>query len=146
MRLLSALLIGLLFGMGILVSGMCDPAQVLNFFDVAGPWDPSLAFVMAGGLAVNLVGYRLAFARTEPVLGGQFELPATTPVTSRLLLGAAVFGIGWGLSVFCPGGLLPVLGIGRSEPLLFFAGMLATMYASRHFLQHRTSRHAPRTS
>lgn len=131
MPVLAALLIGLLFGSGILVSGMSNPAKVVNFFDLAGAWDPSLAFVMGGGLLVNLVGYRLAFRRRAPILAPSFSLPSLTRVDAALVGGAAIFGVGWGLSGVCPGGLVPVLGIGRGEPLLFLAGLLAGIAAAR---------------
>jgi uncharacterized protein len=137
MPIFSALLIGLLFGVGILLSGMGNPAKVLNFFDVAGSWDPSLAFVMGGALLVNVVGTRLALGRGKPLLDSSFHLPKLTRIDATLLGGAAVFGIGWGLSGFCPGGLLPVLGLGRVEPLLFFAGLVAGMLAAR-FAQARS--------
>ena len=131
MPIVAALLIGLVFGCGILVSGMSNPAKVVNFFDVAGAWDPSLAFVMGGGLLVNLVGYRLALRRPAPLLMPSFSLPALTRVDAALVGGSAVFGIGWGLSGVCPGGLIPVLGTGRSEPLLFLAGLLAGIVVAR---------------
>lgn len=131
MPIVAALLIGLVFGCGILVSGMSNPAKVVNFFDVAGAWDPSLAFVMGGGLLVNLVGYRLALRRPAPLLMQSFSLPALTRVDAALVGGSAVFGIGWGLSGVCPGGLIPVLGTGRSEPLLFLAGLLAGIVVAR---------------
>ena len=131
MPMVAALIIGLIFGCGILVSGMSNPAKVVNFFDVAGAWDPSLAFVMGGGLLVNLVGYRLAFRRQAPLLMSAFSLPSLTRVDAALIGGSAVFGIGWGLSGVCPGGLVPVLGTGRSEPLLFLAGLLAGIMVAR---------------
>lgn len=124
MPVVVGLLIGSLFGLGILLSGMSNPAKVLNFFDVAGHWDPSLAFVMAGGLLVNVIGYRLILKRPGPVLMPAFNLPEITRVDAALVGGSAVFGIGWGLSGVCPGGLVPVLGIGRAEPLIFLAGLL----------------------
>lgn len=131
MRILAAPMLGMLFGLGILISGMGNPAKVLNFFDVAGSWDPSLAFVMAGGLLVNVLGHQFVMRRSAPMLAQQFELPATSPVTGTLIGGAAVFGIGWGLSGFCPGGLIPVLGLGRSGPLLFLLGLLVGLGAAR---------------
>lgn len=131
MPVIAALLIGLLFGCGILVSGMSNPAKVVNFFDVAGAWDPSLAFVMGGGLLVNLVGYALVLRRKAPLLEPAFSLPTLTRVDAALVGGSAVFGIGWGLSGVCPGGLVPMLGTGRSAPLLFFAGLLAGIVAAR---------------
>lgn len=132
MPVIAALLLGLLFGFGILLSGMGNPAKVLNFFDVAGTWDPSLAFVMAGGLLVNAIGYRVVLKRPRPLLQAEFSLPATRPIEPSLVAGAAVFGIGWGLSGFCPGGLLPVLALGRSGPWLFFLGLVLGIAVARH--------------
>lgn len=132
MPLLAAFAIGLVFGTGILVSGMSNPAKIINFFDVAGAWDPSLAFVMAGGLLVNTIGYALVLLRRKPLLLDRFELPSTTPVTPHLVGGATVFGIGWGLTGFCPGGVVPVLAIGRSEPIIFLFGMIAALIAIRY--------------
>ncbi len=131
MHILAALALGVLFGVGILISGMSNPAKILNFFDVAGTWDPSLAFVMGGGLMVNFIGYRLALARSKPVLMQAFELPTATQITPTLMGGAAVFGIGWGLSGFCPGGLIPVLAIGGGKPWIFLAGLIAGILAVR---------------
>jgi uncharacterized protein len=142
MQVFSALLVGLLFGVGILLSGMGNPAKVLNFFDVAGTWDPSLAFVMGGALLVNVIGMRVVLGRSKPLLDNGFHLPKLTRIDAPLLGGAAVFGLGWGLSGFCPGGLLPVLGLGRVEPLLFFAGLVAGMLAAR-FAQARRVTPAP---
>ena len=97
---------GLVFGIGLVVSGMSDPAKVLNFLDVATigtTWDPSLAFVMGGASVTAFIGYRLAWRRVAPVLHGGFELPSTTTIDRPLLAGAALFGIGWGIGGFCPG-------------------------------------------
>ena len=112
MRILSAFAIGLIFGLGITVSGMINPAKVLNFFDIAGTWDPSLAFVMAGALAVAIPGYRLALGRPAPAFEPRFQLPDTRVIDRRLVLGSATFGIGWGIAGFCPGGALPAIGTG----------------------------------
>jgi uncharacterized membrane protein YedE/YeeE len=131
MQALLAFLIGLIFGTGILVSGMGNPAKVLNFFDFAGTWDPSLALVMGGALAVTAIGYRFVLGWPRPLLSPRFHLPVLTKIDTPLIAGSAVFGIGWGLSGFCPGGLVPVLGLGRIEPLLFFAGLIAGLTATR---------------
>jgi uncharacterized protein len=131
MPMIAAFALGILFGLGILISGMSNPAKVLNFFDVAGSWDPSLAFVMGGGLAVNLIGYWLVLRRKKPLLLSAFELPRMTPITVPLVAGAAVFGLGWGLSGFCPGGLIPILAIGGRGPLLFLVGLIAGLLAVR---------------
>ncbi|NKX63818.1 MULTISPECIES: DUF6691 family protein [Stappiaceae] len=130
MKLLSAFAIGLLFGCGILISGMGDPAKVLNFFDVAGTWDPSLAFVMGGALLVTAIGYRLVFRMNTPLLAQGFNLPSRTDLDAKLIGGSAVFGIGWGLSGFCPGGLVPVLGLGM-EPLLTAGAIVAGILTAR---------------
>lgn len=130
--LLSALAAGLLFGFGIAVSGMINPAKVLNFFDLAGTWDPSLAFVMGGGLGTAALGYRLLFARRErPLLAQTFSLPIRQNVDLPLIGGAAVFGVGWGIAGFCPGGAIPALGLGYGETFLFFAALIAGIVAAR---------------
>jgi len=130
MRLLTAFAFGLLFGCGILISGMGDPAKVLNFFDIAGTWDPSLAFVMAGALLVTAIGYRLVFRMRAPLLAQGFALPTTTDLDAKLIGGSAVFGIGWGLSGFCPGGLVPVLGLGL-EPVITALAIVAGILTAR---------------
>ena len=123
MRLLAAYAIGLVFGLGISISGMANPAKVLNFFDVAGTWDPSLAFVMGGALLTALIGYRVVLRRPGPVLARTFDLPTAREIDGRLLGGSALFGIGWGVAGFCPGGALPALGTGRTEVVLFVGAM-----------------------
>lgn len=130
MKLLAAFAFGLLFGCGILISGMGNPAKVLNFFDLAGTWDPSLAFVMGGALLVTAIGYRLVFRMGRPLLAEAFSLPTRTDLDLKLIGGSAVFGIGWGLSGFCPGGLIPVLGLGF-EPLLTAAAITAGILTAR---------------
>jgi len=134
MRLIVAYAIGLVFGIGIALSGMADPAKVLNFFDIAGSWDPSLACVMGGALATTFIGYRLVFGRRAPVLADAFQLPVRQALDARLLGGSAVFGVGWGISGFCPGGALPALGTGRWEVFAFATAMLAGIVLAR-FLQ-----------
>jgi len=136
-HLVPAFLIGLLFGLGIVISGMVNPAKVLNFFDFAGTWDPSLAFVMGGALAVTFIGYRLVLARPQPLLAEGFHLPGARHVDRRLVGGAALFGIGWGMAGFCPGGALPALGTGRSEVLLFVAALIAGIYTAQWLLRLR---------
>jgi hypothetical protein len=131
MRLASAVLIGLIFGLGIAVSGMMNPAKVLNFFDLAGTWDPSLAFVMGGALAVAIPGYRLVLGRPAPVLEDRFQLPDTRVIDRRLVLGSATFGIGWGIAGFCPGGALPAIGTGRIEVFLFIAALIGGILLAR---------------
>ena len=117
MRLIFAYAIGLVFGVGISFSGMANPAKVLNFFDVAGTWDPSLMFVMGGALVVTFIGYRLVLRQPQPLLDGVFQIPARKDIDVNLIGGAAIFGIGWGISGFCPGGALPALaGASRNAP------------------------------
>ena len=128
-KLIVSLILGVI--LGIAISGMIDPSKVINFFDIAGTWDPSLAFVMGGGVAVSLVGYRLVLGRGKPLVADAFSLPAQKPIDAPLVLGSGLFGIGWGLSGFCPGGSIPALGIGRIEPFLFVGGMLAGMAIAR---------------
>ena len=113
-KLVSAFVIGGVFGLGIAISGMANPAKILNFFDSPAAWDPSLAFVMGGGLAVAFVGYRLIFARQKaPVFEAAFALPTQRQIDRELIGGAALFGIGWGIAGFCPGGAIPALGLGH---------------------------------
>lgn len=131
MRIVSSFLIGLLFGLGIVVGGMANPAKILNFFDVTGVWDPSLAFVMGGALAVTFVGYRLVLPRGRPVLDSRFHLPTATGIDARLVAGSAIFGVGWGIAGFCPGGALPALGTLRLEVAVFVAALLAGILLTR---------------
>ncbi len=134
MRLLAALVSGLLFGTGIALSGMINPAKVLNFFDVAGTWDPSLIFVMGGGLLVALMGYRVVFAASSrPLFDTRFHLPAAKSINAPLVAGSAVFGIGWGLSGFCPGGSIPALGLGESSAYVFVGAMIVGLASAKWF-------------
>lgn len=126
--LLTALLAGLVFGLGLLVSGMADPAKVLGFLDLAGAWDPSLAFVMGGAIAVALPAFTLARKRRNALLTGEpMQLPTATRIDKRLLGGALLFGIGWGLAGFCPGPALVALGMGLDQALVFVLAMLGGM-------------------
>jgi len=131
MRLLSTYLIGLVFGVGISISGMANPAKVLNFFDIAGTWDPSLIFVMGGALVTTFVGYKLVFGRSAPVFEGGFSVPTNRRIDARLIGGSAVFGIGWGIAGFCPGGALPALGTGRWEVFAFTAALIAGIFLAK---------------
>jgi uncharacterized protein len=131
MRLISTYLIGLIFGIGISISGMANPAKVVNFFDIAGSWDPSLAFVMGGALIVAFVGYRIVFTRPAPMMEQKFYLPDATHLDARLIGGSALFGVGWGIAGFCPGGALPALGTGRIEVIAFVAALIAGIFAAK---------------
>jgi uncharacterized membrane protein YedE/YeeE len=127
MRNLIALLIGTLFGVGLIVSGMTNPEKVIGFLDFAGLWDPSLAFVMIGGIGIGLIGFTIAKKKPVSYLKIPILLPATTTVDLKLVTGSAIFGIGWGLAGICPGPALVALGAGISEALLFVISMLAGM-------------------
>lgn len=123
-RTISALVSGMVFGLGIALSGMGNPAKVLNFFDVFGTWDPSLAFVMGGALAVAAVGYQLVFGRqSAPVFDRKFHLPTSRTIDRRLVGGSALFGVGWGIGGFCPGGAVPALGFAPWPTALFLISM-----------------------
>ena len=123
----ASLLAGLVFGCGLIVSGMANPAKVLGFLDVAGPWDPSLAFVMAGAIAVGSVAFALAGRRAQSLLGTEMRLPSARHIDRRLLVGGILFGIGWGIAGFCPGPALVAIGTGEVKAAVFVAAMLAGM-------------------
>ena len=132
MKIHIALLAGLIFGLGIAISGMANPAKVLNFFDLAGTWDPSLAFVMGGALVTTMIGYRAVFAaRSAPMFEKSFSLPQTTTIDRQLVGGSALFGVGWGIAGFCPGGAIPALGFGGIETILFIAAMTGGIIIGR---------------
>ncbi|MGX0974311.1 putative membrane protein YedE/YeeE [Roseovarius sp. MBR-51] len=131
MRILSALLVGLVFGVGIAISGMINPAKVLNFFDVAGTWDPSLIFVMGGALVTTFIGYRVVLKRPAPIVEAEFKLPTNTVIDARLIGGSAVFGLGWGIGGFCPGAAIPALGSGKPDVVAFVAALLAGIWVAR---------------
>lgn len=127
-----AVLVGAVFGVGIAISGMANPAKVVNFFDVAGTWDPSLIFVMGGALITTAIGYRVVFGtRAAPLLDAQFHLPTGTQLDKRLVGGSALFGIGWGIAGFCPGGAIPALGLGYTEPFLFTGALIVGIFIAR---------------
>ena len=123
----ASLLAGLVFGLGLIVSGMANPAKVLGFLDLGGAWDPSLAFVMAGAVAVSTVGFLLAGRRKDSLLGGPITLPGVRHIDRRLVGGSLLFGIGWGIAGFCPGPALVSLGSGEVKALVFVGAMLLGM-------------------
>lgn len=127
MLIFSSLLAGLVFGLGLIVSGMANPAKVLGFLDLTGRWDPSLAFVMAGAIAVAMVAFALARKRTSSILGAEMRLPSKRSIDRRLVGGSLLFGVGWGIAGFCPGPALVSLGMGQIKGLVFVAAMLAGM-------------------
>jgi uncharacterized membrane protein YedE/YeeE len=138
MQTLIALCIGLLFGSGLIVSGMTDPSKVLGFLDLAGRWDPSLALVMGGAILVAWPAFRFAAGRERALLGQAMRLPTATRIDRRLVLGSVTFGIGWGLAGYCPGPALASLAGGGGGPLIFVAAMLAGM--ALYELVERTQR------
>ena len=130
MRQSFAFISGLVFGSGLIISGLANPAKVLAFLDIAGAWDASLAVTMATALIITGVGYRMAFARHAP-LYGEFELPKARHIDAKLVMGAAIFGVGWGLVGFCPGPALVASMLGGTPALIFLAAMLAGMILAR---------------
>lgn len=127
MRVLASLLAGLVFGMGLIVSGMANPARVLGFLDLAGAWDPSLALVMVGAIVVGTAAFFIARKRTVSLLGVAMRLPSSRDIDRRLVGGGLLFGIGWGLAGICPGPGVVVLGMGEVKGLVFVAAMLTGM-------------------
>ena len=127
MQILTALMAGLLFGIGLIVSGMTDPAKVVGFLDLAGNWDPSLAFVMGGAILVGVFAFGVARKRERSLLGAPMRLPTATRIDRRLVLGSLAFGAGWGLAGYCPGPALASLVSGGEKPLVFTLAMLAGM-------------------
>lgn len=122
---------GVIFGVGLLLSGMTQPTKVINFLDVLGVWDPSLAFVLGGAIAVHFVAYRLVPRLTKPLWAAKWGIPTRRDVDPRLIFGAALFGAGWGLGGYCPGAALTAAAGGDSSTLLFTAAMLAGMWAHK---------------
>jgi uncharacterized membrane protein YedE/YeeE len=133
---LTEFLIGLLFGVGLLLSGMTDPGKVIGFLDLAGNWDPSLAFVMGGAILVGIFAFAFAKRRTTDFFGGAIRWPTSNAIDRRLVIGSVVFGAGWGLAGFCPGPALVSLGAGVPQAIAFVGAMLAGM-AIFEFLERR---------
>jgi uncharacterized membrane protein YedE/YeeE len=123
----SEFFVGLLFGWGLLISGMTDPGKVIGFLDLAGAWDPSLALVMGGAIAVGVFAFAIAHKRTRNLFGGALHLPTSTDIDKRLVIGSLLFGAGWGLAGFCPGPGIVSMAAGESKALLFVVAMLAGM-------------------
>jgi len=136
MRLLSTFLCGLLFGTGLIVSGMINPAKVIGFLDIFGQWDPSLAFVMAGAVAVTFVGYRFVLKRNQPYFATDFSLPTRTDIDVRLFAGPVLFGTGWGLVGLCPGPAIAAFSAAPNSTWVFFVSMVIGM-ALMKFLRNR---------
>lgn len=127
MLIFMALVVGLVFGIGLIISGMTDPSKVIGFLDLAGAWDPSLAFVMGGAILVGAIAFRVAGRRETSLLGEAMRLPKASQIDRRLVLGGLAFGAGWGLAGYCPGPALASLAVGGSKPLIFVGAMVAGM-------------------
>ena len=128
MRIFAGLIAGLVFGIGLVVSGMSDPAKVLNFLDVAGTWDPSLAFVMGGASVTTFFGYRFVLRQASPKLGEVFHLPTAMQIDRPLIIGAVLFGLGWGIGGFCPGPAWSALTLMAPGTLVFLPMMLLGLW------------------
>ena len=137
MTTVVAALAGVIFGLGLLISGMATPAKVIAFLDVSGAWDPSLAFVMAGAIGVHAPFVWLARRRKAPLFEAAFHWPTVQSIDPRLLAGAAIFGIGWGISGYCPGPALVSIGAGTTQILVFVAAMLASTLVTRALVSDR---------
>jgi uncharacterized protein len=143
MKRIVEFLVGLLFGLGLIVSGMTDPAKVIGFLDIGGHWDPSLAFVMGGAIAVAVFAFAIARRRTSAFLGGAIHLPGHAPIDRRLLAGSLVFGVGWGLAGFCPGPAIVAAGAGYPKAVLFVLAMIAGMVVFEFTAQPARGRNEP---
>lgn len=141
MNILSSFLMGLLFGIGLIVSGMSNPEKVLGFLDLAGNWNPSLALVMAGAVAVGLAAFRFTRRRTSTLLGAPLQIPTNRQIDRRLVTGSAIFGIGWGLAGICPGPALTLIGSNAaSKGMVFVSAMLAGMLIFEIYERNRKPR------
>ncbi len=136
MNRIAVILAGVLFGAGVSLSGMVNPMKVQNFMDILGAWDPTLIFVMGAGLIVTFLGYRLVFRRPQPLYAPRFVLPSAKDIDTQLIAGAAMFGLGWGLTGFCPGPAIASLVFGLWPSVLFVAAMAVGLVAVR-LLAHR---------
>jgi uncharacterized membrane protein YedE/YeeE len=140
LRLALSLIAGLIFGLGLVIGGMADPAKVQNFLDVTGTFDPSLALVMGGAVAVTFVGYRIVFCERSPLFADEFHLSTAKELDSRILLGPTLFGIGWGLSGFCPGPAITSVPLMAKGTLIFVPAMLVGVGLARSVTQKRLPR------
>lgn len=134
----SQYLIGVLFGIGLIISGMSNPQKILNFLDLAGNWDPSLMFVMGGAILVGLGGFYLVSKRTEAFFGGALHIPTRRDISQPLVIGSLIFGAGWGIAGFCPGPAIVALGAGHLKAFVFLVAMLVGMWiCNRFFTGHK---------
>ena len=139
-HIVPSLFVGVLFGAGLALSRMIDPARVLGFLDVAGTWDPTIGFALAAALIPSALSYALVRTMKRPLLADEFRIPKNRAVESRLLVGAAIFGIGWGLVGLCPGPAIALLVLGKWQTWLFVAAMVAGMWLQRLYADHRDRR------
>ena len=135
-----SLFVGILFGLGLAISGMTQPEKVISFLDIFGDWDPSLAFVMAGAIAVHFIAYRIKKKRTSPLLTADFSVPTNTKIDGKLILGSAMFGVGWAIGGFCPGPAIVSLITLKAEPFIFVLSMTAGMFAHHYFEKATTKK------
>lgn len=135
--LLSSLVSGIIFGIGLALSGMVDPNKVLNFLDVSGQWDPSLALVMAGALMISFIAFRIIPKRASPVFHHTFKLSTRSDISIHLCVGSAIFGMGWGLVGYCPGPAFSGLGIGSTDVFIFTFSMLAGFLVHYFFIEKK---------
>lgn len=136
-QIVACLVAGLLFGIGLALSNMIDPNKVLDFLDVSGNWDPSLAFVMIGALSITFVAFRIIPKRATPLFDTKFRLSTSTDIDRPLLLGSVLFGVGWGLVGFCPGPALAIIGMGLLDPAIFVFSMIAGFVVQRYFYEKK---------
>lgn len=139
MQIFVAFMGGLIFGLGLIISGMADPSKVLNFLDLSGSWDPSLAFVMGGAIAIGFIAFHFAAKRKTSLLGADMSLPSNKQIDRRLVFGSLAFGIGWGLAGYCPGPALASLTTGNPKTIIFVIAMLAGMVVFELLERLRTS-------
>jgi uncharacterized membrane protein YedE/YeeE len=147
MNAVWAFVAGLFFGLGLIVSGMTDPSKIIGFLDIAGAWDPSLAFVMGGAVLVGLIAFRFARQRAASFLGGAMHLPSARQIDRPLIIGSLAFGVGWGLAGYCPGPAVVAFGAGQDQAVVFVIAMIAGMalYEAEDRLFHaRRRRRIPR--
>lgn len=134
---------GAMFGVGVSLGGMANPAKVQNFFDFFGIWDPSLALVMGGALLIAAPGYYLVFKRGKPLYANSFSVPTNRTIDAKLVLGSAVFGIGWGIAGFCPGASIPVTATLNPDVLIFTGAMLAGIFSAKGMMKLSAARRDP---
>jgi len=137
--LISQYAIGILFGWGLIISGMSNPQKIIGFLDLAGLWDPSLIFVMLGAILVGLGGFFIVSKRSEAFFGGALHIPTRRDISKPLIIGSLIFGAGWGIAGFCPGPVLVALGAGHLKALVFIIAMLAGMEICEHFFSAHKS-------